>query len=167
MKNFGKRLYLNIALCSNILIFIVLSIVAFFSVGFSDGVALGKGHSTISTPFFWLGIIGITLVVVAIVFPFIKIFNKKLSTKRILDIVNFALLSIAVALMLASQITFTAKIDKPDYFKLIGSCLLIFIGYSVTVQPQMKLIFIRSKSSKEEKPKQVEEDVENKKFIEE
>lgn len=153
MKKFWSRFVLNIALCANVLIFVILSVIAFYSIGFADGTTLGKGAAGTSSSFFWLGLFGIIFVVIAILFPFIKLFQKKDNLKRIFDIVNFAVLTLAICFMLASQIMFLVSLEKgADYFKVIGSFALIIIGYSVTVQPQMKLIFLKTKTIEKESP---------------
>ncbi|ATZ18214.1 hypothetical protein [Mesoplasma melaleucae] len=147
MKNF-KKFILNMAVCVNVMIFGILTLVAFYSIGFQDGINLAnvkKAPIENASQYFWLALIGIILVWASMILPILKLFFRKPFQTMIISIINLIVLTLATALMIAADITYVINVES-DTWKVFGVMLLLLVGYSITVQPQIKLLFFKNEA---------------------
>ncbi|ATI73484.1 hypothetical protein [Mesoplasma florum] len=148
MKNF-KKLILNMAVCVNVMIFGILALVAFYSIGFRDGVNLSDvtEYTQNNKQYFALALTGIILVWASMILPILKLFFRKPFQTMIISITTLIVLTIATAMMMAADITFVINQDS-DTWKVFGVMLLLLVGYSITIQPQIKIIFFKNETKK-------------------
>ncbi|AVN65243.1 hypothetical protein CG002_02680 [Mesoplasma florum] len=148
MKNF-KKIILNMAVCVNVMIFGILALVAFYSIGFRDGVNLSgvTEYTQNNKQYFALALTGIILVWASMILPILKLFFRKPFQTMIISITTLIVLTIATAMMMAADITFVINQDS-DTWKVFGVMLLLLVGYSITIQPQIKIIFFKNETKK-------------------
>ncbi|ASZ09287.1 hypothetical protein CK556_02950 [Mesoplasma chauliocola] len=149
MKNF-KKVILNMAVCVNVMIFGILTLVAFYSIGFSRDIILSnvkKEENGIQ--YFALALSGMILVWCSMILPLLKLFFRKEFQTKIITITILAVLTAATAMMMASVITFAINAENGSTFwNLFGVMLLLFVGFGITVQPQVKLLIFKKESTK-------------------
>lgn len=133
------------SVCVNVMIFGVLTFVAFYSIGFEDGVNLANVKKEIenSSQYFWLALIGIILVWSSMILPILKLFFRKPFQSMIITITNLVVLTLATMLMMAADISYVISVQS-DTWKVFGVMLLLLVGYSITIQPQIKLLFFKN-----------------------
>ncbi|AVN64581.1 MULTISPECIES: hypothetical protein [Mesoplasma] len=148
MKNF-KKLILNMAVCVNVMIFGILALVAFYSIGFKDSINLANvtKETENNKQYFALALTGIILVWASMILPILKLFFRKPFQTMIISITTLIVLTIATAMMMAADITFVINQDS-DTWKVFGVMLLLLVGYSITIQPQIKIIFFKNETKK-------------------
>ncbi|ATZ21760.1 hypothetical protein [Mesoplasma tabanidae] len=149
MKKF-KKLILNMAVCINVMIFGILTLVAFYSIGFKDGVNLSNvTEVTESKQYFALALTGIILVWASMILPILKLLFRKPFQTMIISITTLVVLTMATAMMMAADITFVIN-GNSDTWKVFGVMLLLLVGYSITIQPQIKILFFKNEDKKTE-----------------
>ncbi|ATQ35699.1 hypothetical protein MENTO_v1c05670 [Mesoplasma entomophilum] len=147
MKNF-KKVILNMSVCVNVMIFGILALVAFYSIGFNDVTNLSNvSKITHNKQYFALALTGIILVWASMILPILKLFFRKPFQTMIISITTLVVLTMATAMMMAADITFVINNDS-DTWKVFGVMLLLLVGFSITIQPQIKILFFKNEDKK-------------------
>ncbi|ATZ21052.1 hypothetical protein [Mesoplasma coleopterae] len=149
MKNF-KKVILNMAVCVNVMIFGILTLVAFYSIGFNRTYILSNVKDVENgTKYFALALSGIILVWCSMILPVLKLFFRKDFQTKIITITILVVLTAATTMMMASIITFAINIEEgTSFWNIFGVMLLLLVGYSITIQPQIKIIFFKNETKK-------------------
>ncbi|AVN60518.1 hypothetical protein CG007_02805 [Mesoplasma entomophilum] len=147
MKNF-KKVILNMSVCVNVMIFGILALVAFYSIGFNGVTNLSNVSETShNKQYFALALTGIILVWASMILPILKLFFRKPFQTMIISITTLVVLTMATAMMMAAEITFVIN-NHSDTWKVFGVMLLLLVGFSITIQPQIKILFFKNEDKK-------------------